>query len=214
MAQDGNDFAEISAQRFATLSYGMENFEDAMAGYSRLLDIARIAQNRKAARSGLVASAYKAGDYPDAVTYADALLADQTSDQGMRLSAKYYKAKALMSTSRRDEAMKLFSEISSETDTPQGAEAAFVLIQDDYDKGDFDALEKAVYAFADSGTGESYWLAKAFIVLGDSFVDRDDYRQARATFESVRDGYTSGNAGDDVLQSVEMRLAKLKEMGE
>jgi len=213
MASDTNSFAEPAALSYAELSYGMENYEDALEGYERLSAVARFEQNAKAAESGMVASAYKAGKYSEAVSYADALLADQKSDQGMRLAAKYYKAKSLMTTSRRSEALKLFGEISSETDTPQGAEAAYILIQNDYDKGDFSALEKKVYAFSDSGTGQSYWLAKAFIVLGDSFADRDDYRQARATFESVRDGYTPDGT-DDVLQTANMRIAKLDEIGE
>ena len=86
------------------------------------------------------------------------------------------------------------------------------MIQDAYDRGDFDDVKKRVFALSDSGTGENYWMAKAFIVLGDSYADQEDFRQARATFESVRDGYKPGGAGDDVLDSVKMRLAKLTEI--
>ena len=57
-----------------------------------------------------------------------------------------------------------------------------------------------------------YWLAKSFIVLGDSFVDRDELEQAKATFESVRDGYEPQSADDDVKSNVEVRLAKLAEL--
>jgi hypothetical protein len=57
-----------------------------------------------------------------------------------------------------------------------------------------------------------YWLAKSFIVLGDSYVDRDNLHQAKATFESVRDGYTPESADDDVLDNVRMRLERLEEM--
>ena len=67
-----------------------------------------------------------------------------------------------------------------------------------------------VYAFADSGSAQTYWLAKSFIVLGDSFVERGEFKQARATFESVRDGYESGDVADDVLSNIEMRLSKLE----
>ena len=68
-----------------------------------------------------------------------------------------------------------------------------------------------MYAFEDAGSPQTYWLAKSFIVLGDSFVDRGELKQAKATFESVRDGYSpSGN--DDVMDSVRMRLEKLQEL--
>ena len=57
-----------------------------------------------------------------------------------------------------------------------------------------------------------YWLAKSYIVLGDSFVERDELKQAKATFESVRDGYEPQSADDDVKDNVELRLKKLEEM--
>jgi hypothetical protein len=56
-----------------------------------------------------------------------------------------------------------------------------------------------------------YWLAKSFIVLGDSFAERDEWEQAKATFESVKDGYEPSREHDDVIEQVEMRLSKLRE---
>ena len=93
-----------------------------------------------------------------------------------------------------------------------GAECAYMLIQDSYDRGEFEDVETKVYAFADAGSDQVYWLAKSFIVLGDSFAERDEIEQAKATFESVRDGYTPESADDDVLDNVNMRLKKLEEM--
>ena len=47
------------------------------------------------------------------------------------------------------------------------------------------------------------------IVIG-SELERDELEQAKATFESVRDGYTS--TSDDVLDEVNMRLEKLQKL--
>ena len=93
-----------------------------------------------------------------------------------------------------------------------GAEAAYLIILDSYDKGEFEAVKDKVYAFSDKGTGHVYWLAKSFIVLGDSFVETGEYEQAKATFESVRDGYTPSGTDDDVLSGINMRLKKLEEI--
>ena len=86
-----------------------------------------------------------------------------------------------------------------------------MLVQDSYDRGDFVLVEAKVYAFADAGSGQTYWLAKCFVVLGDSFMEREDVEQAKATFESVRDGYTPYGEEDDVLDNVRMRLKKIEE---
>ena len=40
-------------------------------------------------------------------------------------------------------------------------------------------------------------------------MERDEVEQARATFESVRDGYTPVSDDDDVLDNVRMRLEKM-----
>ena len=86
-------------------------------------------------------------------------------------------------------------------------------IQDAYDKGEYSSVEKKVYAFAEKAGDQDYWLAKAFITLGDSFAEQENYKQAKATFESVLNGYTPAEGtSDDVLDNVRMRLAKLKNL--
>ena len=49
-------------------------------------------------------------------------------------------------------------------------------------------------------------------MLGDSFVERGELEQAKATFESVRDGYAPDKETDDVMDNVNMRLGKLESM--
>jgi TolA-binding protein len=140
---------------------------------------------------------------------ADNDFADLSGD-ALKQEAMYIQAKSYMSQSRRDDAIKLFKQLSANPATQYGAEAAYVLIVDSYDSGDFQAVEDKVYAFSDAATGQTYWLAKSFIILGDSFADRGELAQAKATFESVRDGYTS--TSDDVLDEVNMRLEKLQKL--
>lgn len=85
-----------------------------------------------------------------------------------------------------------------------------MVIQDSYDRGAFEEVETKVYAFADAGSDQVYWLAKSFIVLGDSFAEREEFEQAKATFESVRDGYEPSAPDDDVIDDVTMRLKKME----
>ena len=206
-----DSFKESAALGAAVLSTEVENWSDALGYYQALSKLARFDQNRHAANLGMMESAYRAKEYVEAAGYADAVRDDSASNDDEILQAVYVKAKSKLAVSERDAAMTLFKSISSKTSTPQGAEAAYMLIQDSSDKGDFADVESKVFALADSGSNQNYWMAKSFILLGDSYVERGDFRQARATFESVRDGYTSKD--DDVLDNVNVRLAKLKEMG-
>jgi len=88
-----------------------------------------------------------------------------------------------------------------------------MLIQDAYDQGKYDTVEKKVYDFSSKAGGQNYWLAKAFIVLGDSFAEQENFTQAKATFESIQNGYKPvDGTTDDVLDNVRMRLGKLKNL--
>ena len=205
-------FVELSMLNFSNISYRLERWEDAFGGYSSLFSSALLENNRYLASVGMMRSAFKGHDWDEAVRNSDRVLADSRSDSEMRTEARYVKAKSYLATSRREEAYSIFADLAKDATNVYGAEAAYLQILDSYDKGEFEAVEEKVYAFSDAGSGQMYWLAKSFIVLGDSFVERDELEQAKATFESVRDGYTPSGNSDDVLDNVSMRLKKLEEI--
>lgn len=97
--------------------------------------------------------------------------------------------------------------MSAETASREGAESAYIVIRSIYDSGDLDECEKRIYAFADSKTSQSYWLGKAFVLLGDIYLDRNDQFQARATYQSIIDGYSP--ADDGIVDEAKDRIKKL-----
>ena len=211
--EDGEgSFVELSMLNFSNISYRLEKWEDAYGGYSSLFSSALLENNKFVAMTGMMRSAYRGHQWTKAIEGADMLLADSRSDADLKTEAEYVKARSYLATSRRDEAFSILSRLAEDETGPNGAEAAYMVIQDCYDRGDFENVENKVYAFADAESGQVYWLAKSFIVLGDSFAERDELEQAKATFESVRDGYEPSGADDDVLDNVNMRLKKMQEM--
>ena len=157
----------------------------------------------------MMRAAFKNLEWEKAAADADRVIAHEMSDDAVKTEAMYVKARAFIVANRRDEAFALLETLAKDLSGAYGAEAAYRIILDCYDRGDFQQVEEKVYAFADAGSGQTYWLAKSFIVLGDSFMERDEVEQARATFESVRDGYTPVSDNDDVLDNVRMRLEKM-----
>ncbi|MBO7192398.1 MAG: tetratricopeptide repeat protein [Bacteroidales bacterium] len=211
--EDGEgSFVELSMLNFSNLSYRLEKWEDAYGGYSSLYSSALLDNNKFVAMTGMMRSAYRGHDWAKAVESADHLLFDTRSDDALKLEAEYVKAKSYLATSRREEAFKIIEKLSEDVSNAYGAESAYMLIQDSYDRGEFEDVETKVYAFSDAGSDQVYWLAKSFIVLGDSFAERGEMEQAKATFESVRDGYEPSGADDDVMDNVSMRLKRMEEM--
>ena len=208
-ADSGYSFAEMSRLRYADLSYGLERYQDAFKGYEALLATARMDANKQTARLGMMRSAYRSKDYEAAINAADAVAAERDLSAAVKQEATYTKAKSSLATSRRDEAMSLFRQLSADPSTAVGAESKYMVIQNLYDTGKFDAVGDEVYSFSQKAGDQSYWLARAYIVLGDAFAERGQYAQAKATFESIRDGYEPERGTDDVAESVKMRLERL-----
>ena len=173
-------------------------------------EAARLDANRQTALLGLMRSAYRAREWEDALQDAQAVMDACKDDEDLQREARYVKAKSLLGSSRREQALPELRILAQVPSTDEGAEAAYLLIQDQYDRGQFEGIQDQVYAFSGKAAGQNYWLAKAFIVLGDSFVEQGNLAQARATFESIRSGYTSSGPQDDVLDQVDVRLRKLQ----
>lgn len=211
-ASDAGPLLEPAALNYADISFGLEHFQDAYNGYSILKDKARMAENVLTAKAGMMRSAYKAKNFRNAIDASESLKSDSGCTEALSREADYIKAKSLMGSSRRSAAMDIFKELASSPSTDEGAEAAYLLIQSTYDEGGFDKVEKMVYDFSAKAEGQNYWLAKAFIVLGDAFAEQDNTAQAKATFESVANGYEPQGPEDDVLDNVKMRLEKLSQL--
>ena len=205
---------EISTLHYAEICYDLEQYDKAAAAYEALYAGARIENNRYEALVGMMKSYFMNEKYRMAIDAAAKVLASQAIMDDDRLYAQYVTAKSSLSLGRRTEALPLLRSLSGQPFTPQGAEAYYLLIQDTYDAGNFEEVENLVYAFSDSQTNQLYWLAKSFIVLGDSFAEREEWEQAEATFRSIKDGYEPQGPKDDVLDQVDMRIDRLNKITE
>lgn len=200
---------EDATGRFAELNLELENFGKARDSYRSLLALASTPAALSAARVGLMRSAYRAKDYGCALEAAALVQNDTVASAAVLREAGMTQARSLLATSRRDEALAVLGKLAAQPSSAEGAEASYMLIQDSFDKADFESVEKRTYAFGDSGTTRQYWLAKAFIVLGDSYAEQGRMKQAEATFQSIADGY---KADDEIASEVAVRLDKIKEM--
>lgn len=201
-------FAETSAYNYAKLSFELQRYTDAYDGFCTLLDIAKMDENKAAARLGKMRSAYQAHSFDDAIAAARDLISNSPSAAEQR-EGWFIEAKSLLATSHRDEAFLFFRKLAENPSTPEGAESYYMVVKDLCDSGQFTELENKVYDFAGKCGDQSYWLAKCYIVLGDGFREQGKTAQARATWESIRDGYTPYGEGDDIIESVNQRISSL-----
>ncbi len=110
----------------------------------------------------------------------------------------------MLAQNRNDSAFDEFARVSSNLKTEEGAEAKYRMVRIYYDSDQLDKAEDEVFDFAERNTSHQYWLAKSFIVLADIYAQRDDFFQAKATLQSVIDGYASADDGiiDEALEKM------------
>ncbi len=85
--------------------------------------------------------------------------------------------------------------------------AKIVLALDLYDRGDYQAVQRKMQEVVRTGTTDAYWLARAFILLSDSYQKLGDPDTARTYLESVKGSYSNRN--DGIMQMINERLKQL-----
>ena len=205
--QGRTQYQERVLEKLSSMCYKSERWELAAKSYRQLYDVSSDAAVRKSAASGYVASTLKYANDDAIVAMADDVEKFEVMTEIARRKARHAKAQVLLRKGDEQAALAIFKVLSSEVKSAEGAEARYRVIYAEYQAKNFEKAEKMVYEFSDSNTPQNYWLAKAFILLGDIYFDKGDSFQARATYQSIVDGYSP--ADDGVVEEAKSRIAKL-----
>lgn len=204
--QGNNQYTLPVLEKLSEMTFADKRYDEAASAYRRLYDAATAAAARENAMTGYVRATIAGGD----AAKIEAMAADVASkpDAGKTAlrESKFVRAEQLRTAGKHAEAAKLYKEIASEVRTAEGAAAGYYVIEELFSKGDMAATEKAIFAYADKNP-RSYWLAKAYLLLGDTYVKRGDNFQARATYQSIADGYSP--ADDGIVAAAKERISKL-----
>ena len=208
LSQQGHtQYSERVLDKLSSMCYKSERWEQAAMAYRSLYDEASTSAAKTNAASGYVASTLKYADDTGIMAMADDVEKMSDVNDVARRKARYAKATILLREGKEPQAMDIFKTLSAEVKSAEGAEARYRMIEAEYKAKHYDKAENMVYAFSDSKTPQNYWLAKAFILLGDIYMSRGDSFQARATYQSVVDGYSP--ADDGIVEEAKSKIAKM-----
>ncbi|MDR1225855.1 MAG: tetratricopeptide repeat protein [Prevotellaceae bacterium] len=208
-----NDYTEPALLGASRVSFDLGEYKKASSYYERLESVASSKVNTVEAKLGKMRSDYLLQDYVATVVDATSLLAVENLPAEIVREAYYKRAKSYDNQALSDKAVLDYKEISSAVKTKEGAEARYKVVADLFKRGDLANTEQAVLDFSKQTTPHQYWMAKCFIVLGDVYVQRNDAFQAKATYESIIDGYKVPDDGiiDEVNQRMQQLIQREKE---
>ncbi len=205
--QPQNQDTEPVVDMLASVTFENRMYEESAPAYRRMYEVADSATKRTEATNGYAESVLLQKNDDALFAMANDLDTLADVDAAMLRRVHFAKANALTSRNEVDEARKIYETLSADMTTAEGAESAYRIIEALFKEGKLDECEQKVYALADSKTQHTYWLGKAFITLGDVYVQRNDTFQASATYRSVVDGYTP--ADDGIVAEAQSKLEKL-----
>lgn len=202
-----NPFTEQTLLAVSNIYMQQKKYADAFEAYKLLEVLADLKSSLLDARTGMMRTAKYLQRNSEVVDAANKVLITDKLPAEIEREARFVKAISLQSLGRGDEAFDEFARVSVNLSSPEGAESKFRMAKIYFDAGNLDKAETEVFNFAERNTPHQYWLASSFMVLADIYAMRNDFFQAKATLQSVIDGYAIPN--DGIIDQASKQLTEL-----
>jgi TolA-binding protein len=189
-----NIFTEPAIIKAGELTYNAGRYDQALAYFARLDRLANTQWNRLRARAGIMRCNYQMENWAETVKSATVLLGTDKITDLMQREAHIRLANSYYKLNEANEALKYYSILAQDVKTIEGAESKYMRAKILLEQKNTNAAEKEVLDFIEINTPHQYWLAKAFILLSDVYVAKNNAFEAKGTLKSILDNY---NIKDD-----------------
>ncbi|MCX7954530.1 MAG: tetratricopeptide repeat protein [Bacteroidales bacterium] len=188
-------FTEPALVTITTYYYKNKEYAKCIPYYSMLLELAQNPENLLKAKIGLMRCNFYLNNIEEAAKYARSLINEQKLPEEIFIEAHYVIGKQFYINGKYENALEAFTLIAKDCKTPKQAEAKSLIAEIQYKLNRYDEAEATVIDFVKKNTPQQYWLAKAFITLGDVYIAKNNLFQARATLQSIIDNYKNNDDG-------------------
>jgi len=192
-----NPYYDEACSELARLHYvEYKDFASARKYYENLYQNTNDEKMRLDALRGWVRCNYQLKDYQGASSIASQLL----SRKGISTDDKSIAALVLGKSQQATDciaAITSFKSVAVINKSAWGAEARYEIAACHFQQKQLKLSEKAAMAVIKETGSYDYWVTRAYILIGDIFMEERDYFNAKATYESV-----SRNASIDELKTI------------
>ena len=202
--QGSSRFAERAAFAAARIDYfELQDYAKSKVYFAKLRDLATTPENQLEALRGLVRSYYQTKDFTEANNTSKELLTKKGLSTDDKAIANLVLGKSLQADNKCDDAIAAFKQVAAINKSNWGAEARYEIANCYFTQNQLPTAEKSALDVI-KVAGVDYWVAKAYILLGDIYLKQKDYFNAKATYKSVADNVTIV----DLKKEAQDKLAK------
>ena len=203
-----NPNMETTLARAASLAYDAGKYQEAATYFEQLNGIGN-AEHKQAAALGMLRCCNLLNQYNKTIDAANDLIEAYAGNADMVAEARYNRMKAYVALNKVDEALPDIKALATDTRSEAGAEAKYRLAQYYLTQNNLDKAEAEVFDYIEKGTTHQHWLAKAFVVLADVYLAKENYFEAKQYLLSLKDNYDTTNDAE-VAEDIATRLQKIE----
>ena len=190
-AKGYNKYFELATLAAARINYfELKNYQNAKKYFASLQESAVNQDNQLEALRGLVRCYYQLKDYAQANEAAKELLTRKGLSTDDRSIAFLVLGKSQQVNNDCSGAIGSFKSCAAINKSAWGAEARYEIANCYFTLNELATAEKAAMEVIKVTGSYDYWVAKAYILLGDIYLQQKDYFNAKATYQSVADNAT------------------------
>ena len=201
VAKPTSKFTEKSYYALARLYEEIDSNQQSIRNYKKLIQIGKSKAWINESEEHLLALYIAEEQFQDAEDMANTILKRNPLSDDLWQKAILTLAKISYDNENYDRALSQLDSLAAKS-SEKAAEAKYLKARIYYLKGDYAQSDTMIYRLVDQVPSFPYWIAKGFILLADNFIAREDFYNARITFQSVID-----NA--DIDELVEIAKEKL-----
>lgn len=207
--QNMNEFSEDVNLKLAEIFFYQARYDRALPYFSNLERIANSKANFVKALVGQMRCNYTLGNYDAAKNNATAILPIENIDIEILIETNLTLGKIQFNANNLLTSMFHLDYVVNESKTERGAEAQYYRSMILYKQLKYDECREAIFTLGDKYASYEYWAVKGFILLADVYTAEKDYFQARATLQTILDGYEGDQS---LIDEIKSKLAKLDEL--
>jgi len=202
LQQPSNDFTEESLAKAAVLQFYKKDYKAAVAHFKKLEQTANYKDNIIAALAGQMRCYYLLNDDDACITATQKLLETEKLSSDLIHETHLYYGRSALRKEDWSTAQREFIEVNKVQSGARAAEAKYALAVIEYKLKNYKQVAKRVAELDNMNPSYDYWLAKAYLVLGDAYVAQGDTFQAKGTFKSIADNYERNVDDTDDIKAI------------
>ena len=191
--------------------FELKNYAEAKKNFESLRTGAVNEDNRLEADRGLVRCNYQLKEYAEANEAAQELLKSKGISTDDKSISFLVLGKSQQIKNDCAGAIISFKSCAAINKSAWGAEARYEIANCQFSSGNYTAAEKAAQVVIKESGSYDVWLTKAYILLGDIFMQQKDYFNAKATYQSVAQNSTIAELKTEAQNKLDKATAVEKE---